>query len=190
MRLSTWYKTILVLPLLISVCVHALAYEGQFREARAFQREGRYDEAIVAYKSLLTKTLDAESMSDEQLFFYTEALVQLMNVYQSKGEAQACITALREVYGASQLLQGECLRDYYSVLGYALSRTESMKEAEDTMLRVFTLPLYRATPERYFRDYAYAAAVFYSNTNYQREVISWCHEALEQALQSANTSGA
>lgn len=190
MRLSTKVKTILVLPLLVSVCVHALAYEGQFREARAFQREGRYDEAIVAYKSLLTKTLDAESMSDEQLFFYTEALVQLMNVYQSKGEAQACITALREVYGASQLLQGVCLRDYYSVLGYALSRTESMKEAEDTMLRVFTLPLYRATPERYFRDYAYAAAVFYSNTNYQREVISWCHEALEQALQSANTSGA
>ena len=56
----------------------------------------------------------------------------------------------------------ERLRDYYSVLGYALSRTENMKEAEKTMLKALTLPLHHATPERYFRDYAHAAAVFYS----------------------------
>ncbi len=81
------------------------------------------------------------------------------------------------------------MRDYYSVMGYALSRTEKMKEAEEKTLKVFTIPLHHATPERYFRDYAYAAAVFYSNPNYQKEVTDWCLEALEQARLCKNTSG-
>jgi DNA-binding CsgD family transcriptional regulator len=64
-----------------------------------------------------------------------------------------------------------------------------MKQAEETMLKAFTIPLHRATPERYFRDYAYAAAVFYSNPSYQAEVIDWCQEALLQAELCKNTSG-
>lgn len=57
-------------------------------------------------------------------------------------------------------------------------------------IKVFTIPLNHATPERYFRDYAYAAAVFYSNPDYQTEVIDWCQEALQQAKLCKNTSGA
>lgn len=172
------------------ICGNVLANETLFKEAKGLQREGKYDEAIAGFKGILTQSTVAETLTDEQLFYYTEALVQLMNSFQSKGEVEACIATLHEVYNASPLLQNECLRDYYAVLGYALSRTESMSKAEDTMLRVFTLPLYRATPERYFRDYAYAAAVFYSNPNYQKEVIGWCREALIQAELSENTSGA
>ena len=172
------------------ICGNVLANETLFKEAKGLQREGKYDEAIAGFKGILTQSTVAETLTDEQLFYYTEALVQLMNSFQSKGEVEACIATLHEVYNASPLLQNECLRDYYAVLGYALSRTESMSKAEDTMLRVFTLPLYRATPERYFRDYAYAAAVFYSNPNYQKEVIGWCREALIQAELSENASGA
>jgi tetratricopeptide (TPR) repeat protein len=112
-----------------------------------------------------------------------------MNTYQSKGEPEACVTVLKEVFQASPILQKNYLRDYYSVMGYALSRTENMKEAEETMLKAFTLPLHQATPERYFRDYAYAAAVFYSNPDYQTEVIDWCKEALAQAEFCKKTSG-
>ena len=64
-----------------------------------------------------------------------------------------------------------------------------MKEAEETMLKVFALPLNDPTPERYFRDYAYAAAVFYGNVDYQNEVIYWCKEALQQAELCSSTSG-
>ena len=128
-------------------------------------------------------------MKDEQLAMYTDALVQLMNTFQSKGEPEACISALQEVFEASPLIRDEYLRDYYSVLGYALSRTEDMSLAQETILKALTLPLNRATPERYFRDYAYAAAVFYSNPDYQNEVINWCHEALAQAQSCKNTSG-
>ena len=120
---------------------------------------------------------------------HTDALVQLMNTFQSKGEPDACIEALQEVFKASRIFQHELLRDFDSVMGYALSRTEKMKEAEATMLKALALPLYSANPERYFRDYAYAAAVFYSNPDYHGEVINWCVEAIHQAQLSDNTSG-
>ena len=165
------------------------ANDALFKEARTLQRDGNYDEAINAYKSFLTRPIENGSMTEEQLAIYTDALVQLMNTFQSKGEPEACISALQEVFESSPALQNECLRDYYSVLGYALSRTENMDLAEETILKALTLPLHRATPERYFRDYAYAAAVFYSNHDYQQEVINWCQEALAQAQSCRNTSG-
>ena len=57
------------------------------------------------------------------------------------------------------------------------------------MIKALTLPLHHATPERYFRDYAYAAAVFYSNPDYHKEVINWCQEALRQAALCEHDSG-
>ena len=167
----------------------AFANAELFKQARTMQREGRYDEAIGAFRSCLLKPVEGKGLSDQQMFVYTEALVQLMNTYQSKGEPEACVKALKEVFKTSPALQKHCLRDYYSVLGYALSRTEMMREAEETMLKAFTIPLHNATPERYFRDYAYAAAVFYPNPKYQEEVIDWCQEALLQAQLCKNTSG-
>ena len=189
MSLPSWSKKTLLFLTAILLCGTSFAHESLYRGARALQREGKHDEAIVAFKNYLSQPLEEETLTDQQLTLHIEALVQLMNTYQSKGEPEACITALQEVFKASPILSKQGLRDYYSVLGYALSRTEKMKEAEETMLKALTLPLYHATPERYFRDYAYAAAVFYSNPNYQNEVINWCQEALQQAEQCKNTSG-
>ena len=171
------------------ICSTCFANENVYHKARDLQRNGKYDEAINVFKNYLSQPLDEENLTDGQLKLYTDALLQLMNTFQSKGEPKTCISTLKEVYESSPILQEQCLRDYHSVMGYALSRTEKMKEAEESMLKVFTLPLYRATPERYFRDYAYAAAVFYSNPNYQNEVVNWCQEALSQADLCQNTSG-
>lgn len=190
MSVRNWLKKMSILPILLVMCFNSFASEEQFKHARTLQRNGEYSKAIEAYKEYLTTPIEKSDLKDKELFFYTEALVQLMNTYQSMGKPEECITTLKELFKSARTLQGECLRDYYSVLGYALSRTEAMKEAEETMLKVFILPLYNATPERYFRDYAYAAAVFYSNPDYQREVINWCQEALRQAELSQNTSGA
>ena len=189
MSLHSWSRKLLFLLTATLICGSSFANEALFKEARSLQREGKHDEAIAAFKNYLTQPMDGDKVTSQQVFLYTEALVQLMNTFQSKGEPEACITTLQEVFEASPTLQQQGLRDYYSVLGYALSRTEKMKEAEETMLKVFTLPLHHATPERYFRDYAYAAAVFYSNPNYQKEVVYWCQEALAQAEQCKNTSG-
>ena len=189
MSLPFWSKKILLLHVLLLICCTCFANENLFREARALQRDGKFDEAIVAFKKYLSQPVAEGTLTDEQHTMHIEALVQLMNTYQSKGEPNACISALQEVFNASPVIQKECLRDYYSVMGYALSRTERMKEAEETMFRALALPLRRATHERYFRDYAYAAAVFYSNPKYQKEVISWCQEAMLQAEMCKNTSG-
>ena len=189
MNISFWTKSIPLLVISLLMCSTCYANENIFQQARGFQREGRFDEAISGFKSYLTQSASDENLTDEQVQQYSEALLQLMNTYQSKGEPETCISTLQEVFKLSPVLHTQCLRDYYSVLGYALSRTENMKEAEATMLKALSLPLYHATPERYFRDYAYAAAVFYSNPDYQSEVISWCNEALSQADLSKNTSG-
>ena len=181
-------KIVLSLTFILICCV-SFANDNLFKQARALQREGKYQDAITAFKDYLTQPICEKNLSNEQMLLYTEALVQLMNTYQSKGEPEACITTLQEVFKKSPILQKTYLRDYYSVLGYALSRTENMKEAERIMLKAFTLPLHHATPERYFRDYAYAAAIFYSNPDYQKEVIDWCQEALEQTELCKNTSG-
>ena len=189
MNLPFWSKKIGLFHAFMLICCVCLANENLFKQARTLQREGKHGEAIEAFKNYLTQPMTEREFSDEQMVRYTDALVQLMNTFQSKGEPQACITTLQEVFEESPVLQKNYVRDYYSVLGYALSRTENMKEAEETMLKAFTIPLHQATPERYFRDYAYAAAVFYGNPNYQKEVIDWCQEALLQAELCKNTSG-
>ena len=189
MSLLYWIKKIGLFHAFMLVCCVCLANDDLFKQARTLQREGKHGEAIAAFKNYLTQPVPGNELSDEQMVRYTDALVQLMNTYQSKGEPEACVTVLKEVLQASPILQKNYLRDYYSVMGYALSRTENMKEAEETMLKAFTLPLHQATPERYFRDYAYAAAVFYSNPDYQTEVIDWCKEALAQAEFCKKTSG-
>lgn len=188
MRLSVLRRIVLVFSILVIVCTAVSANENSYKEARALQREGKYDQAIEAYKTYLTSPIQG-TLAEKERRMYTDALVQLMNTFQSKGEPEACILALQEVYDKSVTLQTHFSRDYYSVKGYALSRTENMGEAETIMLKALTLPLHSATPERYFRDYAYAAAVFYSNLKYQDEVIEWCEEALRQAELSNNASG-
>ena len=189
MCLHSWGKYILALFTALLVCSAAFANMNLFLQAKALQRDGKLDDAVLAYRNFLSQPMEEDAMTEQQMFQYTEALVQLMNTYQSKGEPEACVQALQEVFKVSPVLQRQCLRDYYSVMGYALSRTERMKEAEETMLRALALPLHNAAPERYFRDYAYAAAVFYSNPDYQNEVVSWCQAAIVQAGECGNTSG-
>ena len=189
MKFFKYSRTIWIFIVLLLVSSPCLADDDLFNNARTLQRSGNYDDAIGAYKDYLCRPMTESNMADEQLAMYTDALVQMMNTFQSKGQPEACISTLQEVFESSPTLQNECLRDYYSVLGYALSRTENMHQAEETTLKALTLPLHRATPERYFRDYAYAAAVFYSNPDYQKEVVNWCQEALVQAQSCKNTSG-
>ena len=189
MHLYTKSRILLTLIMSLLICSTGTAKENVFQNARKLQREGQFELAIEAYKQYLSERPNAEELTDKQIAMYSDALVQMMNTFQAMGEPEACISALNEIFNESPILQNECLRDFYSVMGYALSRTENMNEAEKTMMKALTMPLQHATPARYFRDYAYAAAVFYSNPEYQKEVIFWCQEALVQAELSKNTSG-
>lgn len=189
MNTPTSRKLIALFIASISFLNISFAQENYLYQAKDSQRKGLFDQAIKAYTDYLLQPVGENCLDSKDLNIYTDALVQLMNSFQSKGEPEACVSALQEIFDAAPALRTQCLRDYYSVLGYALSRTENMSEAEDTMLKALALPLYSASPERYFRDYAYAAAVFYSNPDYHDEVIIWCQQAMQQALICNNTSG-
>ena len=189
MELSSWGKKILTFIVLIQVSFASFAVDDLFRQARVMQHDGKYDEAIEAFKNYLVQPVAEEAMNDDVQAMYIEALLQMMNTFQSKGAPDACIPFMQEVFNSSPVLQKYCQRDYYSILGYALSRTEDMKRAEETMLKALTMPLHHPTPQQYFRDYAYAAAVFYSNPDYLDEVINWCEEAMKEADLCKNTSG-
>jgi tetratricopeptide (TPR) repeat protein len=182
-------RIVLISSFLMLAASLCFANDDIYIEAKRLQQKGDFDEAIRGYREYLIQPFEEDRLDDHQLSIYTDALVQFMNSYQSKGEPETCVTAMQELFEISPILQNQCLRDFYSVMGYALSRTEDMDKAEEIMLRALALPLHNATHERYFRDYAYAAAVFYSNPDYQKEVVNWCNEALEQAKSSNNTSG-
>ena len=139
MSLPLGYKKIILFHIFALTCCVGLANESLFKQARTLQREGKYEEAIVAFKDYLSQPILGDDFSNEQMSLYTDALMQLMNTFQSKGEPEACVTTLQEVFKASPILQKIYLRDYYSVMAYALSRTENMKEAEETMLKAFTI---------------------------------------------------
>ena len=189
MNLPFWNKSLLISIISILICSTSYANENTFDRAKEFQSNGKFDEAIDAFKNYLLQPINEADLTDQRVVEYTEALVQLMNTFQSKGDPEGCISTLKEIFKASPILQKQCLRDFESVMGYALSRTERMKEAEESMLKALSLQLYKPTPKRYFRDFAYAAAVFYSNPKYQNEAINWCQEALKQAELCKNTSG-
>ena len=91
----------------ISILAHntCQAEENIFQQARELQCDRKYDEAIEAYKQYLSLPLSKDNLTDRQIFLYTEALVQLMNTYQSKGEPEACISTLKEVFGCCAPLE-------------------------------------------------------------------------------------
>lgn len=148
MNVPYWKRCLLLLHTLILISFSAAANENLYQQARTLQREDKYNEAIEAFKNFLTQPQDDEVLNRQERTLYIEALIQLMNTYQSKGEPETCITTLQDIYKVSPVLHKDFSRDYYSVLGYALSRTENMKKAKETILKALALPLHQPTPER------------------------------------------
>ena len=108
-HLLSWSRKALLLLTATWICNAGFANETIFKEARTLQHEGKHDEAIETFKTYLMQPIAEEDLADKRLFLYTEALVQLMNTYQSKGEPEACIQALQEVFKGSPILQKQCL---------------------------------------------------------------------------------
>lgn len=171
----------------------------QYAHARTLQRAGKYDDAIHMFKACLPSAHNWErqvlnghtSLGDSLLPMVTETMMQLMNTYQSMGKPDECADYLDSLRRhPSDFMRRYCLRDLYSITAYALSRTDRMAQAEQLADSALILPLYNPTPERLFRDYAYAAAICFSNPGKQEKVMEWSRKALEQANLCGNTSGA
>lgn len=160
---------------------------------------GQQNEAEVSFKKCInqSKTAQAQSLPDTVQMIFPQAMVQLLNTYQSEGNPELCVAyfdSLRCFVDAPQnkntLLAHHFRRDVYIVLAYALSRTEQTLQAAQMVDEALKQPLYRATPDRLFRDYAYAAAIYFCESTYHNKIEPYGMKALAEADKSQNKSGA
>ena len=105
-------NSILVLILSILVSTTSLLYGENYHTARQYQQNGEFDQAIESYANILLKTAGEKELDGGQVKEYNDALVQLMNSFQSKGDPEACVSTLYYLYEKSPILQSQCLRDY------------------------------------------------------------------------------
>ncbi|MGL6179617.1 MAG: tetratricopeptide repeat protein [Tannerellaceae bacterium] len=156
--------------------------DKQYQHARSLQAAQSYSEAIDAFKACLTFNSNDEDIQKQLEPIVVNAMIQILNSYQSEGNPDGCIDYFYSLTeNTPPLIHQYCMRDVYSLLGYAISRTERMSEAEEVTLKALDIPITNPTPQRLFRHYAYAAAVFFSNPDKQEDVIKWCNLAIEQA---------
>ncbi len=166
--------------------------DSLYQVGRNHQRLKEYPQAIDCFRRCLS--VRAAALDSLELVALqkplTNAMVQLVNTYQTAGHPEACAAYLDSLsVSSSPVIDARFLRDLLSVTAYALSRTERMDEAEQYVTRALQLPLWHPSEERLFRDYAYAAAVYFSNPVREEEVILYCRQALELAQFSHNLSG-
>lgn len=162
----------------------------QYTRGRALQYSKRYEQAQEAFKGCLA--FDSNNADERESIRRTilEALLQLMNTYQTAADPEGCVAYFKALQQhPTPIVRDYCERDLCMLLGYALSRTDQMQEAEEMIEKGLGLPLYHSTPERLFRDYSYAAATFFTNAQKQSQVIEWCEQALEAADSYKYTPG-
>ena len=162
----------------------------RYTYARALQYARRYDEAVEAFGRCFECRSDVDSLQHNIRMTCIEALLQMMNTYQSWGKPDECAAALHDIAtDAPEPLRDSCRRDVLSILAYAVSRTDNTAEAERIMDKALHLPLYRPTPMRLFRDYAFAAAISYPDIDRQPLVEMWCRKALDAVAAENITTG-
>lgn len=164
-----------------------------FQTARERQQAADYAAAIEGFKQCIrhnesaTDTATLSALRD----LTNDALLQLMNSYQSAGQPEECAAYFDSLMQRpSDALITYNLRDLYSIAAYAFSRTERTDAAELIMDQALRFSSSRKQAKDLFRDYAYAAAVYFSNPERQEDVIKYAKLGLEQAKLCENTSGA
>lgn len=73
---------------------------------------GNLDEVARVYKEYMSRPVGDDELTGKSLAMYTDALMQLMNTYQRKGEPEECISVLQEIYEKSPILQNQCRLDF------------------------------------------------------------------------------
>lgn len=164
--------------------------EKLFHQARQAQSQRQYQQAVELYARCLATDTPDTVVGRHLQPTVVEAMLQMMNCYQAAAMPEECVTAFGKLHRQpTHLLRRFCWRDLLSIEAYALSRTERMGQAERQMEQVLHMSDRQLTHEQLFRDYAYAAAIFYPDPTRQEQVIELCRRCLEEASLCKHTSG-
>lgn len=120
---------------------------------------------------------------DSTLQLLPTALVQTLNCYQRMAQPEQCEAYFKQLLSSASKSRQNTLarhfrRDISVVLAYAMSRTEHTSQAATLMDKALTLPAFMPTAEKEFRDYAYAAAVYYCVDSCQEKMLNSGKRAL------------
>jgi tetratricopeptide (TPR) repeat protein len=177
----------------------AKGYESQkveqckatFEDARKLQHEGDLAQAIRGFANCLKYASTDKSTVDSLYPVLSNALLQLMNSYQAAGKVEECTAYFDKIYQCPPpMISKYCLRDLRSVYAYALYRNDKMPEAEDMIEKAIATHYYIKTHENLFRDYSYAAAIYYCLPSKQDLLMHYGLLALRESELCTHTSGA
>lgn len=191
----------LLLLALLACSPGANEYSAQLKQAKAMYqqaqeqyRKGDFASAQLGYKKCINFCKQDAYLEDDSIMeMLPVAMVQLMNAYQAAGQTEECILAFEKMrleacgkpskQGKMQGVEALRLyaRDIQVLYAYSLSRTDREEEAARAMDKALRQPLHNSTPDKLFRDDAYAAAVYYCVPKEQKKVFYYGQEALRQA---------
>lgn len=176
-----------------------LALAKEYDKAHEAQMNGDLQKALDTYKDCVNQCSQEKYMDDDSVkLLLPRAMGQLMNTFQSQSDQTGCVAYFdslkREVDDVptiyNKVLQEQFKRDVYVFLSYSLSRTDNEQKAALLMDQALKMPLSYPTPERNFRDYAYAAGVYYCVPNQEDKVLKYGRKALDEVKICQNKSGA
>lgn len=191
---QSYNGTVCWLWILILITFASCAHRGenvseQYEQAQAmFQkvqgqfRQGDFQQAETGFKKCLSFCQQDQFLGDDSIMeMLPVTMVQLMNTYQAAGQTDECIKCFEGLANSKNTALTRYSRDIQVLLAYSLSRTNREEEAVRLMDKVLKMPLHKPTPDKLFRDYAYASAVYYCVPEEQGKVFRCGREALRQA---------
>lgn len=176
-----------------------LQLQGIFEQANEAHRDGKSAEAMNGFKQCVNLCSKAQYEQDDSVkLLLPKAMGQLLNEFQAQSNPEGCVAyfdSLRQEVDAQPTEYNKVLcqyfkRDVYVLLAYALSRTDAEQQGVQLMDQALAMPLSYPTPERKFRDYAYATGVYFCLPSCQKQVMEYGRKALDEVKKCQNKSGA
>lgn len=176
-----------------------LQLQDIFEQANEAHRNGKAKEAMAGFKQCISQCSHAQYEQDDSVkLLLPRAMGQLLNEFQAQSNPEGCVAyfdSLRQEVDEqpteyNKVLSRYFKRDVYVLLAYALSRTDAEQQGVQVMDQALKMPLSFPTPERKFRDYAYATGVYFCVPSCQEQVMEYGRKALDEVKKCQNKSGA
>lgn len=161
-----------------------LACDFRFIKARSYQYNEDYLKAVSIYRQCLDFDYegDDEDIVERIRITVEEAMLQMMNSYQSAGEPDQCVDMFEDLCEKpTPMIKKYCMRNLYAMYAYSLARNDEYAKAEEMVKKMFSTKMYKPTHHHMIMNYGFAASICFNNPEMRDSVISWGKKALLEA---------